>query len=75
MPLRKNVFIMFFFLIFVTVILTNTHQYSWKYYQELVRVVLLKMNYSFYSLKNTNSHYLLLNITIPLHNDKISQIF
>ena len=63
------------FLIFVTLILTNPHQYSWKYYQELVRVVLLKMNSSFYSLKNTNSHDLLLNITIPLHNDKISRIF
>ena len=40
------------------------------------RVVLLKMNSNVYPLKNTNSHYLLLNTTIiPLCNGKISLIF
>ena len=62
--------------IFVTLILTNSHQYTWKYYQELVRVVSLKMNSNVYPLKNTNSYYLLLNTTIiPLCNCKISLIF
>ena len=38
--------------------------------------LLLKMNSNIYSLKVTNSHYLLLNITIiALHNGKISLIF
>ena len=41
-----------------------------------MRVVLLKMNSNVYPLKNTNSHYLLLNTTIiPLCNGKISLIF
>ena len=40
-----------------------------------MRVVLLKMNYV-YSLKITNSYYLLLNTTIiPLRNGKISLTF
>ena len=38
--------------------------------------LLLKMNSNVYSLKVTNSHYLLFNITIiALHNVKISLIF
>ena len=38
--------------------------------------VLLKMNSKVYSLKNTNSHYLLLIATIiPLCNGEISLIF
>ena len=41
-----------------------------------MRVVSLKMNSNVYPLKNTNSHYLLLNTTIiPLHSCKISLIF
>ena len=40
-----------------------------------MRVVSLKMNSNVYSLKNTNSNYLLLNTTIiPLCNSKISLI-
>ena len=44
------------FLTFATLILTNSHQYTWKYYRELVRVVSLKMNSNVYPLKSTNSH-------------------
>ena len=40
-----------------------------------MRVVSLKMNSNVYPLKNTNSHCLLLNTTIPLCNSKISLIF
>ena len=41
-----------------------------------MRVVSLKINSNVYPLKNTNSHYLLLNTTIiPLCNSKISLIF
>ena len=41
-----------------------------------MRVVSLKINSNVYPLKNTNSHYLLLNTTIiPLCNGKISLIF
>ena len=41
-----------------------------------MRVVSLKINSNVYPLKNTNSHYLLLNTTIiPLYNGKISLIF
>ena len=41
-----------------------------------MRVVSLKMNSNVYPLKNTNSHYLLLDTTIiPLCNSKISLIF
>ena len=41
-----------------------------------MRVVSLKMNSNVYPLKNTNSHYLLLNTTIvPLCNGKISLNF
>ena len=44
--------------------------------RELVRVVSLKINSNVYPLKNANSHYLLLDITIiPLHNGKIPRIF
>ena len=40
-----------------------------------MRVVSLKMNSDVYPLKNTNSHYLLLNTTVmPLCNGKISVI-
>ena len=47
-----------------------------EYYRELVRVVSLKINSNVYPIKNTNSHYLLLNTTIiPLCNGKISLIF
>ena len=38
-----------------------------------MRAVLLKINSNVYLLKNTNSHYLLLNDTlIPLYDNKIS---
>ena len=41
-----------------------------------MRVVSLKINSNVYPLKNTNSHYLLLNTTIiTLCNSKISLIF
>ena len=41
-----------------------------------MRVGSLKINSNVYPLKNTNSHYLLLDITIiPLHNGKIPRIF
>ena len=41
-----------------------------------MRVLSLKMNYNVYPLRNTNSHYLLLNTTImPVCNGKISLFF